>query len=440
VDPLLCDPCENQLILAKAHNADSDWYAFVVMLMQSFLFVGPFGGVYRPKDPRQAVPHHLRPLKRITVFHPDVRYPKPAVPYQVLPDDLLHYFHEVFEKDRRGAFPEKFLDEMRWTTCSVCHTEHARSLCPNCLQVAPAAVKMKVTVRGTVMSTRVFQTRGKIICAAYQNGKLLWLTHENGELRRESGTLVLALGNKHPHFRFRLQGERTLIGQKDQVAVIQKGALENRLAVDSFGNLPVFDTNASSAFWIQSGQIFREDRFAPKYIGDTLQGQTLFWAGPEFGFGFYRAGGLNIAFLFDAKRAGVNDRVKLAIPSGQLIDATCAFSESLVWFFMSMQVAGKKINHCFLISREGKLLASEKSENEELVWLEKIRGKCAAGKFLFSPSDDGILRLEEDGGKISVTRSFPDTEPFLDSSSQLFIGQEGIYAVGQREIQLLKIS
>jgi len=50
------------------------------------------------------------------------------------------------------------------------------------------------------------------------------------------------------------------------------------------------------------------------------------------------------------------------------------------------------------------------------------------------------MRLEEDNGKISVTRVFPDTEPFVSSDSQLFAGKEGIYVVGQHEIQLLKIT
>jgi hypothetical protein len=440
VDPLLCDPRENQLILAKAHNPESDWYAFAVMLMQSFLFVGPYGGVFRPKDPAQNVPHHLRPLRRITVFHPEVRYPKPAVPFPVLPDDLLHYFHEVFEKDRRGAFPEKFLEDLRWTVCSVCQTEHARSLCPNCLHIAPAAVKTVVSVRGSVTATRVFRTRGKIVCSAYQNGKLLWLTYEDGSLKRENGESILSLGKIPPRFRFRLRGDRTFIGQEGQVAVIRDGKVEKRLAVDCFGNLPIFDTNTHGYYWIEAGQLLREDQLGPKYLGDVLQGQTLFWVGPEFGFGFYRAGGISSAFVFDAKRTGINDRVKLSIPPGQLIDATCVFSESSAWFLLSLQESGKRTSYCFLVSREGKVLAQEKSEDGEMDWLEKIRGKCAAGKFLFSPTDDGIMRLEEDNGKISVTRVFPDTEPFVSSDSQLFAGKEGIYVVGQHEIQLLKIT
>ncbi len=61
------------------------------MLMQSLLFVGPYGGVYRPTDKKKTVLHDARPLKRITVFDPEVRYPKPARPYNMLPDDLLGY-------------------------------------------------------------------------------------------------------------------------------------------------------------------------------------------------------------------------------------------------------------------------------------------------------------------------------------------------------------
>ena len=49
------------------------------------------------RTPRR-ITHDARPLHRITIFHPEVKYPKHAVPYGVLPDDILQYFHLVFEK------------------------------------------------------------------------------------------------------------------------------------------------------------------------------------------------------------------------------------------------------------------------------------------------------------------------------------------------------
>ncbi|NET10604.1 MAG: hypothetical protein F6K16_39110, partial [Symploca sp. SIO2B6] len=105
VDPLLCDPTANQPILQQPHTPTSDWYAFAVMLMQCLLFVDPYGGIYKPKDKSQRIPQSARSLKRITVFHPEVRYPKPALPWDRLPDDLLHHFHQIFEQDWRGGFP-----------------------------------------------------------------------------------------------------------------------------------------------------------------------------------------------------------------------------------------------------------------------------------------------------------------------------------------------
>ena len=88
VDPLLCDPKSHSPMLVKPHNSESDWYAYAVMLMQCLLYVDPYGGVYIPKDRAKKIPHPQRPLKRVTIFNPEVRYPKPAVHYNVLPDDL----------------------------------------------------------------------------------------------------------------------------------------------------------------------------------------------------------------------------------------------------------------------------------------------------------------------------------------------------------------
>src|SRR5204862_3787387 len=119
-------------ILSRPYNQESDWYAYSVMLMKCLLFCDPYGGVYKPKILPQGIPHAARPLKRITVFHKDVRYPKPAIPIETLPDELLHYFHEVFEKDRRGVFPTGLIRNFRWTKCRNCQTEHARAACPSC--------------------------------------------------------------------------------------------------------------------------------------------------------------------------------------------------------------------------------------------------------------------------------------------------------------------
>ena len=362
VDPLLCDPKSSALILTRPHNYNSDWYAYNVMLMESLLFVHPYGGVYRPKDPSKRVSHETRPLHRITVFNPEVRYPKPATPYIVLPDDLLQHFYKIFEKDTRGEFPEKLIEQIRWTKCTVCGTEHARSLCPNCAHIAPAAVKETITVRGQVTATKIISLPSSLI--------------------------------EKPPVRF----------------------------------------------WTDGGRLMKDGAFAPEYVGDILEGQTRFWAGVDFGFGFYRAGNLTVGFVFNVSGGAINDNVKLPYFSGQLIDSTAIFAKDRCWFFVSAQEKGKTINRAIVINKKGVVEAVTETTAGDDSWLSNIYGKCASGNMLFSATNDGIVRVEIENGHISKTKEFPDTEPFVDESTQLFIGKEGLYAVRGKEVTLLKIT
>lgn len=438
VDPLLCDPQQSELVLIRPHNPDSDWYAFSIMLMQCLLFVDPYGGIYLPKDKSKKIPQGKRPLHRITVFHPEVRYPKPAVPYTVLPDDLLEHLHRVFEKDFRSSFPSKLL-EIRWTHCLNCGLEHARNVCPVCASPAPSSIKEITTIRGKVIVTKIFRTPGVILFAAFQNEELKWLYHEDSDkFKREDGIVVIR-GDLDPQMRYRIFGGSTLLAKGNQLVTLTPNQPASRIMVDCYGNLPIFDTNERSRYWLESGRLMRDAQFGPAYIGDVLPGQTLFWVGSYFGFGFYRAGNLSIAFVFDTERPGINDAVRLPPFSGQLIDSTCVFSKDRCWFFTSAQESGAIVNRCAVIKPDGSIEAIAKSDKGESNWLSNIRGKCAAGSFLLSATDEGIVRVEPDRGQIVQTRDFPDTEPFVNANCHLFPGKGVLYVVDRQEIRTLKI-
>ena len=169
-------------------------------------------------------------------------------------------------------------------------------------------------------------------------------------------------------------------------------------------------------------------------------GQTLFWVGPTFGFGFYRAGNLSVYFVFDTNKKGIKDTLKLPPLRGQLIDSTCFFTKEYCWFFSSTQNAGKITNSCTVIRSDGSIVASISGNPNDIPWLSDIRGKCAAGNFLLSATDEGIVRVEPANGTIAVTREFPDTEPFVNAGSNLFASSQGLYVVDGQEIQLLKIT
>jgi hypothetical protein len=132
VDPRLCDPAAAAPVLVTPHDRDSDWFAFAVMAFRSLLGVGPYAGVHRPRDPKRAVAAAARSLRGVSVFDPDVVYPRAALPWSVLPDDTLAAFQRYFIHARRGAFSRGALVGLRFQRCAGCGTEHARGTCPVC--------------------------------------------------------------------------------------------------------------------------------------------------------------------------------------------------------------------------------------------------------------------------------------------------------------------
>jgi serine/threonine protein kinase len=438
VDPLLCTEVNKALMLSKPHNKESDWYAYAVMMFQSFLQINPYGGVYKPQDKTKRIAHELRPLNRISVFNPEVNYPKAATHYKVLPDDILSYLESLFHKDKRGIFPSNLLDNLRWTTCSLCGAVHARAKCPECSKFDPSAVKEKVIIRGNVKVTRFFTTKGVILFAKEESGILKWLYHENGSFRREDGR-VITEGKLEPGFRFRIMGRETLFAKGGKLITFDMSSkIKEVKDVDVCNGLSIFDANPDTRYWMNnSGNLEKDGQFGPEVIGNALEGETYFWVGTDFGFGFYRAGNLSTGFIFDAHKKGIIDDIRLTI-KGQITDTWTYFGKDCCWFFVTTSIGGKLVNTCYLLDRHGKILSSEECNKDTTNWLAgNIRGKAAVGNFLFNPTDDGIQRIEQQGDNLIVAREFPDTASFVDAGSSLHIGKGEIYVVKRNEISSL---
>ncbi len=124
VDPLLCAQSDDESRLVAPYTANSDWYAYTVMLLQSLLLVEPYGGKYDPFNTKDWIPHPERSLHSVSVFHSEVKYPKSSYPYETLPEELLQFFEEVFERNKRTVFPAYLLD-MGWKKCASCGREYA---------------------------------------------------------------------------------------------------------------------------------------------------------------------------------------------------------------------------------------------------------------------------------------------------------------------------
>lgn len=439
LDPLRCDPATNVLFPAVPAGIGSDWYAYATLLLQSLLYIDPYGGIYRPKNAGARLPEEQRPLRRITIFSPDVRYPRAAVHFSVLPDELLEEFHQVFEKDARRPFPAPLL-AMPWSRCKTCGTEHARLQCPVCSPVTAAPTAVVVTVRGGVQCRPIFSTRGTILHAVFQDRELRWVYHDKGTFLREDGSPLYS-GPLQPGLRFGICGKTTIAAKGDRMRVLRgSGTEEAAEPVDLFAGRPVFAVNGSGRYWIRDGKLQRDDRFGSALIGEVLPGQTQFWVGDRFGFGFYRAANLSVAFVFDARQPGIRDTVPIRL-HGQLIDAACVFSEDRCWFIAATSMGGETFYDCWCIRQDGTVCAHERDREGSGSWLTAaaISSSCAAGPFLFVPGEDGLIRLETSGERIAKTREFPETSSFVDAGCRLVAGSQGLYVVTPREIRLLTL-
>ena len=433
VDPLLCEEINQQMILTKPHNHLSDWYAFTVMLMSCLLFVDPYGGIYRPKSNGKKIAQELRPLHRITIFDPDVRYPKPAIPYGVLPDEVLQFFHQTFQNDKRDIFPYHLIHSLEWKTCPQCKCEHARATCPNCWQKPPSIVITKMTIKGKVKVNYLFETKGFIISASLAHSQLKWIYHERNQFYRENHN-VIHTGKYSPFYRFGIYGEQSIIGAKGSALIINQQTIQQRIMLDQFQNMPVIVANDRHYYWIENGQLQRNGDFGAFQIGQVLQNQTQIWVGQNFGFGYYRAGQMCVGFVFDAVSRGINDQIKLNLLNGQLIDNQCYFSSNLAWVFFTIQHNGQIYHQIFIVRPDGHIVTEQQILHGKENWLYNIKGKFAIGSYLFCPTDDGLVRVELINDQIEVTRTYPDTESFVQANDHLFAGNNGMYVVSNQRI------
>jgi hypothetical protein len=260
----------------------------------------------------------------------------------------------------------------------------------------------------------------------------------------------------NPLRRHRISSESTLIAQNGQLVVIKPDGSQDRVDVDSYGSLPLIDANADHFYWVENGELFRDgDKvgglvLAPKRLGTVLADQTLFWVGKKFGFGFYRIGNYQVGFVFNAELPGINDTVALPAIKGQLIDSTCVFSDERCWFFTTTRIGGITTNQCVVIGPNGHIESTELATSGSKGWLGSIRGKTAitlpdasgssVRHLLFSPSSNGIVQLELRSGKVEIVAEYPETAQFVDTSTYLQIGPEGIYAAKDHSIFLLQLT
>jgi hypothetical protein len=411
-----------ELSTAPRFEPGTDWFALAVMLFSSWLYVHPFGGTHGKLATllRRAEARH-------SVLRDDVVLPRVAASWKTLPDEALHWFRGVFEADVRSPPPEG-LWRTAFTTCR-CGVEHARPACPVCHALGPLATRPAVRVKGRCTARVLRQTTGRVVAAAQQGG-VRFVIEEDGVLRREDGSLV-AERPLEAGARVAIAGASTwLSDRRGGLTRVEQGRVVERAQTGVAPHGPVLAAATQTLYRTEHEWLI--DQVTGARVGQVLEGQTWLWTGERLGLGFYRAGGVTVAFLLKTGRAGLKQLSGVGW-SGRLVSAHAAFDSTHALLTVTTETAGRDVVHRWLVSEAGEVLAVGHEGRPGHGAL--LNGRVVIG------TDAGLVSLGVSSGVLVEGTCFSDTQPFVSAQDELLPQSDGsLVVVGARDVLQLSLS
>lgn len=441
VDPLICRAGSTTPEMIAKHSELTDWYAFAVLLWECLLYAHPYGGVFKPANAALRCGPSERPLRRISVLHPDVRYPAAAIPFSTLPDQVLDFYYRLLVNDERTVFPVSFLTNLKFRgNQAFLVQQFFMPTVPATLATPTSTAVVDTPPQQEDSITRsVFTTPGVILHCTIQNRRVRYLYHFDGKFIRDGGATILA-GSLDPAMSFKVFNDRTVVSKGTNTYCLLQGNDPVRIRADRFRNAsPVFDANYENYFWIEGGVLWKNSKDRQVNLGDVLEGQTRIAVGQTFGFGFYCAGEYRKAFIFRMSD-GVKSLVDPISVKGNMVDFSCHFGKNVLWFLSARQEQTKIVNRCTLIDKTGAILATAECDEGDDHWLSRLSGKCAADtgeEALYAIAEQGLSCIEPRNGQLVETRQIPLANATVQPGDNLLYSQDGIYIWNTHEIKLL---
>jgi hypothetical protein len=178
------------LTLRPSFRPENDWYSYAVLLFRSLLLAHPYGGTH-PKIKMLT----QRAQQQLTVFHPEVTYPRIALSLNYLNDDLTTTFYKIFARSERGVFPAELLVNYasELVECNKCKATFpaSRRICPAC-QGMVAFVLPRLKITGGIQAEELVAATGSLIafrvigerlyCLAREENLMVLYTKEPGKI------------------------------------------------------------------------------------------------------------------------------------------------------------------------------------------------------------------------------------------------------------------
>lgn len=495
IDPLIARWVPNRIQGENGHveklrpfTIFSDWYSFALLFWEAMTQVPLFGGVYRPKSKnRQVVEEDERPFRNppLSVFHKDVRLPPSRDP-EILPDEILRWCRLVIEKGVREPFPIRFLEDLRFrpdgygylakTSTPPKPSPPPPPIMPPVLPPKPNSLPGFGTGGTTIILpsprptplprpsplgnwllsrqprsvqttqpvvTDVFQTKGMLADVQFQGGRLRYIYNEDNRFRREDGSELVSgpyrLLRKSSFF-----GECTILALGKQAYFFDPREEPEKVPAELFrGEIPVFDSNERTLFWVQEDRLKALSPTGPIDLAVVPRKFTWIWTGPAFGFGFYFTNKERRAFIFDDTQG----RLDVTLPIGQVEveSADCYFTERCVFLVLTIKENRQVKYVCALIDRLGNLLAIETANSGNGGWLD-LAPRCAAsfdikgGRVLdglLTQTADGLVLVCLNQGGFAVAKEYDGTKSMVKSHEKLCFSPGGLYVWNDKSIRLI---
>ena len=432
VDPNRCDPNGNALELVELHNEESDWYAWWTMLFQSLFFIHPYGGVYKPTDKTKRIPVGIRglPRHRISVYHPEVKYPLQARPLNEVPELLTNFFRLVFVDGLRPKPTEDLFDRISFRSDGS--FDQTATQLP-----LPMAVPSAQHVRHSVLH----DAQGLVLDVVKHDDGLQILEYADGQLWRNEETLLSLKWSDE--LSFHVSGsQQTAFALRTTAIIHGKEWARPVKAVLKIGiggiQSMVAGTAHGTVFWDGSFKLLhgrKEPTIRVLDIDPELH-PLGFWAdGDRLFILSSRKGKLGFAIHHLAWDLTLCQSAHPFASPEEITAARGYANEHHVWLFLAR---GSEHHICDIFDGVGRLVNHFESDGQATAdWMLRPDGKCQAGRFLFSPSEGGIVRLSVDHGKLDVVELPSDRRLH---KSRLIVNDNGLLAVDRAARQILQLT
>lgn len=447
-EPFLSPTLYNKdLTKGLVFTPETDWYSFAVIMFRSLLLVHPYGGVH-PKINQLTE----RAERKITAFDKDVRYPQFALNREILSDELLEYFEQLFGKGRMSRFPKDVLEEYEsiLIECPKCHEyfPNTRRQCPICSEKSAFLINQKIILDYEII--QISETSGQFVYSKLVGNKLYAIAYEEGMAVLHTWKIggkaqKTVLFPKVSGLSFDIAFDKVVLSKKGSEKLVildsQDGSVVTKTTTGLFQNYPVKAGTKNSLFRVASGILLKSEMMSGNMVSRTIttiaDEQTWFHAGLIEN----KEKLIVVSRIFEKwvyrvflNGAGYEADVKALEEQEKLLSLNARFDSKGTLVIRETRKKGKQYILLDYLDDKGKsLFRSREAYTDEDHG--NLQGATIGNGSLLTATVSGLKGKSLSRGR---TYEFASTEKFIQGDEKLHNYQGNIIATGDNKIFLIR--